>query len=90
MHAFSKEKKWLIFQSQPSADDNADSSSGAGASTRSSAATSGATPTNPKKHILCVNTFQMCILLLFNRRYALLHHALLGAFGQQSIQTRNR
>jgi len=29
-----------------------------------------AAPIKPKKHILCVNTYQMCVLLLFNRRDA--------------------
>ncbi len=34
----------------------------------SSSAGPGATPKAPKKHILCVNTYQMVVLLLFNRR----------------------
>lgn len=41
---------------------------GASSSSGPRSGSSAASAANPKKHILCVNTFQMCVLLLFNRR----------------------
>ncbi|TRY73733.1 hypothetical protein TCAL_06696 [Tigriopus californicus] len=39
-----------------------------GASSATGATPKMPTPVNPRKHILCVNTYQMCVLFLFNRR----------------------
>lgn len=39
-----------------------------GASSSTVPKATSASVSNPRKHILCVNTYQMCVLLLFNRR----------------------